>query len=697
MKKYLLIITFSFVQFAVSAQQSGNSYTSFYAAYTALKNMLEGKDSLNYEKAVFVTENAYYGNAYDYEDFKEILNFHTDVISLLADNAMQENKQRYDTLGIYAKKMFRLNALNWAIYKYITDTITFADEASIFLKLPFAYTTQDPYGSTNWENTQVLNLLLSDERKGNCYALASLFKIFSDRLQSDARLVTAPHHIYIQNRNPKGDFKNVELASGTFPGDGSIQTLTYTTHDLIMSGMAQRPLSNKDAIALNLIYLAKGFQHKFGALTHDFLLQCAELALEHDTLSLNALLLQAEVTEARLLKQNKTVARFKNNQQFQEYEKQLSRLYKAGYREIPEDIERIIISAMQGNSDRYIKQDKTPNPFKSIGLAQRYATLSDGLFEEFHPDVDTIRYFNALLNTRTNKIISWLSANNNHYKVDPVVFAMSVDPLAHKYPSMSPYAFGLNNPIFFVDLDGNIVFGYEELSQAGGNIKNGLSIVHSSQIYKSILSQYQDSKGKYYHVPIQYNTANSLNGAAARTTVQVMYEGAFRNITEVKDVSKIESYMIQVTVSKSGRDMPDAQHAAIALNDELTNHVQNFAKIIGNKELSNEQKYQLLTQETQEKHHDGLFDPSSDYNKVNNQILENMKQNSDYGQKVPASSTTQSAIQMIEERTVTAPNKSSYNKTIDAINKLADTNAKGRSSNEVNRGKRESNRVKFKK
>lgn len=155
--------------------------------------------------------------------------------------------------------------------------------------------------------------------------------------------------------------------------------------------------------------------------------------------------------------------------------------------------------------------------------------------------------------------------------------------------------------------------------------------------------------------------------------------------------------MIQVTVSKSGRDMPDAQHAAIALNDELTNHVQNFAKIIGNKELSNEQKYQLLTQETQEKHHDGLFDPSSDYNKVNNQILENMKQNSDYGQKVPASSTTQSAIQMIEERTVTAPNKSSYNKTIDAINKLADTNAKGRSSNEVNRGKRESNRVKFKK
>jgi hypothetical protein len=288
--------------------------------------------------------------------------------------------------------------------------------------------------------------------------------LFSDRLQSDARLTITPHHIYIQNRNQRGGFYNVELASKTFPGDGTIQTLTYTTNTSILNGMAQRMLTDKEAVALNLIYLAKAYQHKYKDNTNEFLLQCADLTFKYDTLSMNALLLKAEVTENRLLaamKINgiKTPAKARVNPQTKlllaSYEKQLNDLYKFGYREIPKEIERNILSHIQNKEEGNFLKDQTPNPFASIKAKQRYMTLSNGLFDEMHEAVDTIQYYHALLNTKTKKIIQLLPIEiSEDYKVDPVVFALSVDPLTDKYPNISPYAYCNWNPVMLIDPNG---------------------------------------------------------------------------------------------------------------------------------------------------------------------------------------------------------------------------------------------------
>jgi murein DD-endopeptidase MepM/ murein hydrolase activator NlpD len=458
-----LILLVSFAQSA-NLTATDSSKVAFYSAFDALKNMLDGKDSLNFEKAVFITENAYYGNNYKYDDFNKVLDVHTELIKAISENARLGNQEKFKTLKLYEQKMFNLNTLNWAIYKYITDTTFVMGNDFIYYNEPFNYSTDDPYGSTQWENTQVIHLLTSKNPRGNCYSLSAFFKILSDRLKSEARLVTTPHHIYIQNRNQRGDFKNVELATKAFPGDGSIQVLSYTTKTSIMNGMAQQPLTDKQAIVLNLIYLAKGFEHKFNDNTNDFLLKCADLAFKYDTLSMNALLLKAEVSENILfqsLRQNKisTVQQARTNLKTQKllanYEKQLSNLYKCGYREIPKDIQHIILSAIQGNKDGYITTDKTPNPFAEIGKTTRYATLSGGLFDEMHYPVDTIKYFHASLNTKKKKIIEFLPIDtSNDYKVDPVVFAMSVDPLTKMYPWQSPYAYTRNNPIFFIDVEG---------------------------------------------------------------------------------------------------------------------------------------------------------------------------------------------------------------------------------------------------
>ncbi|MFZ4414054.1 MAG: hypothetical protein ACOYOV_13300 [Bacteroidales bacterium] len=475
MKKLFVVIAVIFVQYISFGQTNKQDVSKecFYKAYDALKSMLEGKDSLNYEKAVFITENAYHNNYFNYEDFKRLLDFHAGMINAYAVDIRANYKEKYKTLKPWEQCYFKSNTDNWAIFKYITDTAFVKINEAMYYKKPYSYTYQDPYGSDNWENTEVLYLLLSNEKQGNCYSLASLFKIFSDRLKSDARLTIAPHHIYIQNRNQRGDFYNVELASKSFPGDGTIQCLTYTTYTSIKNGMAQRMLNDKQAIALNLIYLAKAYQHKYNDNTSDFLLRCADLAYKYDSLSLNALLLKAEITENSLLASMKelkitTLLKARIKPQTQEllasYETQLSDLYTLGYREIPKDIERVILAKIQHREEGAILKDKTPNPFASIKAKQRYATLSNGRFDEIHEAVDSIQYYHAVLNTKTKKITQLFSVEvNTDYKVDPVVFALSVDPMSDKYPNISPYAYCHWNPIVLIDPNGKEDDGFVSL------------------------------------------------------------------------------------------------------------------------------------------------------------------------------------------------------------------------------------------
>ena len=545
MKKQFIMLAIIFIHFVSFGQsqktKSDSSKVSYYKAYDELKNMLEGKETLNYEKAVFITENAYHNNYFNYKDFKRLIDFHASIINAYAKDVRTSYKEKYKGLRSFEQQFFKSNTDNWAIFKYITDTAFVIVDEDTYSKPPYNYTYQDPYGSDKWENTQVLYLLLSNEKQGNCYALASLFKIFSDRLKSDARLTIAPHHIYIQNRNARGDFYNVELASKSFPGDGMIQTLTYTTTTSIMNGMAQRMLSDKEAVVLNLIYLAKSYQHKYNDNISDFMLQCAELAFKYDTLSLNALLLKDEIIENRLLasmKENKItkLSKVRTNPKTKEllksHEEQLSNLYALGYREIPKDIEHIIIDNIQHRNRGNIYKDYTPNPFASIKAKQRYATLSKGLFDEMHEDVDTIQYYHALLNTKTNKIIKLLPVEtSDDYKVDPVVFAMSVDPMADKYPNISPYAYCAWNPVMMVDPNGQ---SYTKFVDGEGNLlfqKND----GSNAVFKLQNAPVKSSGGEAYFKFEKFENQNGVDKVtteSVKTVVSYAQEYAKNNYTK---------------------------------------------------------------------------------------------------------------------------------------------------------------------
>jgi predicted nuclease of predicted toxin-antitoxin system len=121
---------------------------------------------------------------------------------------------------------------------------------------------------------------------------------------------------------------------------------------------------------------------------------------------------------------------------------------------MPDDMKEIILSKIQGRPSTVTPTDKTTNTFADIGEQSRTVTLSNGLFEEQHPKQKIVKYGQTIFETEKSKIVKFLDKDNSSYQVDPVVFALSVDPLTKDYPWYTPYQFAGNTPIQAIDLDG---------------------------------------------------------------------------------------------------------------------------------------------------------------------------------------------------------------------------------------------------
>ncbi len=95
-------------------------------------------------------------------------------------------------------------------------------------------------------------------------------------------------------------------------------------------------------------------------------------------------------------------------------------------------------------------------------------SLSDGRYDELHEFSHYERVGSALIDMNTMKIISFIDKKNADKKTEQinidVTRFLTIDPLAEKYSQMSPYGYCANNPIRYIDPDG------QKLVDANGNI-----------------------------------------------------------------------------------------------------------------------------------------------------------------------------------------------------------------------------------
>ena len=83
------------------------------------------------------------------------------------------------------------------------------------------------------------------------------------------------------------------------------------------------------------------------------------------------------------------------------------------------------------------------------------AALSKGRYIEVFENDTLQRIGSVMFNTVSNKIEYFIEESDSLVNLSKESSRwMSMDPLANKYPNMSPYVFCSDNPIYYIDPDG---------------------------------------------------------------------------------------------------------------------------------------------------------------------------------------------------------------------------------------------------
>ncbi len=107
-------------------------------AFSEISKMLKNETKIDFKKAVFLTESAYYQNTLNYEQFNSEITLITTKLTRLIQ---QRGLQNYKTSG------------NWAVFTYMTDSLPINDFK------PYVYDFVDFMGEKDYSNMFVTKLM----------------------------------------------------------------------------------------------------------------------------------------------------------------------------------------------------------------------------------------------------------------------------------------------------------------------------------------------------------------------------------------------------------------------------------------------------------------------------------------------------------------------------------------------------------
>lgn len=312
-------------------------------AFGELEQMLEGYKPLNFKRAVFVTENAYFKDSLDYTYFTNSINLYTKICKQIISSTSLNNYIYNDSLNL--KK-------NFAVYRFLKDTLKFNDSTII---LPYKYDFEDFLGENEWSNTFVVKLMVTG--KGNCHSFPFLYKIIANELDAEAFLSLAPNHIYLKHRSKELGWYNTELTSGEFPTDAWVKASGYITIDAIRSGIYMDTLGQKESVALCLFDLARGYFTQTGNYLDGFVIQCCDLVLKHHPTNINAIILKAETLRKQFEYFNKYGHEDKAQKAFTEMQQLYVKGLEMGYREMPKEMYLAWLTSINEQKNKYINSE----------------------------------------------------------------------------------------------------------------------------------------------------------------------------------------------------------------------------------------------------------------------------------------------------------------------------------------------------
>ena len=139
------------------------------------------------------------------------------------------------------------------------------------------------------------------------------------------------------------------------------------------------------------------------------------------------------------------------------------------------------------------------NPFEELGYTPRFATLSNGQFNEFHDNDTIVQIGSVWLNTKSKEVIGFVEYDTLYSEAtlqpDIVSRWISPDPLAD-HPNQvdkSPYAAMWNNPVYWDDPDGRCPWCLGAI--IGAAVDYGLQVAVNFAEGKSGIDAFTDVDG----------------------------------------------------------------------------------------------------------------------------------------------------------------------------------------------------------
>ena len=320
-----------------------STFQIYQNALNQLNQLVQENGPNNFKKAVFTVEDAYLGNSLDYAAFSNKIEQMV-VLMRAWITSIPPRGYRYEDSIDFAK--------NFSIFTIMKDSIKVLDQRSgrEYSTIPMVYDFQDYDGAKDWTKMFVTKLLYT--YSGNCHSLPYLYKILADEIGAKCWIALSPNHSYIENRCKKIGWYHTELTSGCFPIDAWIMASGYLPVKAVQSGIYMDTLSNQQSIALCILDLAKGYEHKTRNYYDGFLLRCCDSSLQYFPLNVQAMLLKAETLKHIYQKQQtKKQPQAKNT--FAEMQSLYLKLVDLGYREMPDQMYVQWLQSVVKERDKY--------------------------------------------------------------------------------------------------------------------------------------------------------------------------------------------------------------------------------------------------------------------------------------------------------------------------------------------------------
>jgi len=203
-----------------------------------------------------------------------------------------------------------------------------------------------------------------------------------------------------------------------------------------------------------------------------------------------------------------------------------------------------------------LAQAQKSNPYQSIGKKAKMVTLSAGRYQETFVNDTLQRVGTVIINVKRHTIVQLLDADSLNETTEDNSTASrwySIDPLAEKYPSISPYAFCANNPIHFVDPDGSkITIATTTVDPTGD---------YSMMAIRAVAGQYLD-RVTAYDGELVVNTEGL-------TAAQIAAEPGFQFLSQA--AADPHNILVETNTVAEGVDRITGDAVSIPMYDPVTN------------------------------------------------------------------------------------------------------------------------------